>query len=83
MFWDLYNHYFVEDSPPLIVDPADKVLKRHCGSSGRCAFWAGYDGLITPLYPRRGTSAVASAYRGGAAYRKAVNAGNRAALPEK
>lgn len=77
-FWDLHGHYFVNDHPPVIIDKMTGKLVRHRGGSGRCAFWAGYDGLITPIYPRTGDSAVASAYRGGAAYRRS----SRPDLPE-
>ena len=82
-FYDMYGHYFVEDKPPVITDRVNGEIVRHGGSQGRSAFWAGYDGLVGGIYnrPNRKT-AVGSAYAAGKAYRKAVDAGRRPALPE-
>lgn len=82
-FWNFYQHYFVEDNPPVMNDVNTGELIRHGGGSNRCAFWAGYDGIKGALYPpARNGSAVDTAYRAGVAYRKAVNAGRRDPLPD-
>ena len=77
-FWNLYPLFM--KSPPLIVDPADGVLKRHAGGSTRCGFWAGYDGITGPRMGSPG-SVVRSAYRAGVAYRKLVDSNKRDPLP--
>ena len=79
-FYDLKSFYL--DNPPLIVSKVSGEVVRHSGSSGRDSFWAGYDGKGGITYSGRGTSATASAFRGGKAYRKLVNTGTREALPE-
>lgn len=82
-FWNFFQHYFVEDKPPVKTSVISGNLERHGGGSHRCAFWAGYDGLKGAIYPpARNGSAADTAYRAGVAYRTAVNAGKRAALPE-
>lgn len=79
-FWDFYAHYFTEDNPPVMADVNTGETIRHGGSSHRCYFWAGYDGLKGGIFP--GVGGCLSAYRAGVAYRKAVNKGARPALPE-
>jgi len=80
-FWNLYPHFYTDDHPPVIVDKASGELVRHGGGSSRCAFWAGYDGVMRgPNVGPKG-SVTNSAHRAGVAYRKAVDSGKRAALP--
>lgn len=81
-FYNMVRHYYENDHPPLMVSKTSGATVRHGGSSGRCAFWAGYDGLNGGIYPpTRNGSAIDSAYRAGIKYRKAVETGARPALP--
>ena len=78
-FWNLFPLF--TESPPVIIDPADGVLRRHRGGSTRCSFWAGYDGIkVGPNVGTRG-SVAHSAYRAGVHVRRRVDAGTIDPLP--
>lgn len=78
-FWNIYPLYM--KSPPVKIDPADGVLRRHAGGSTRCGFWAGYDGIMTGPNVGSPGSITKTAHRAGVAYRKLVTAGKKEALP--
>lgn len=80
-FYDFYRHYYVDDNPPVMVSRTTGDTIRHGGGSHRCAFWAGYDNLSGGVYGPDNTAA-GRAYRAGAAYRRAVDAGRRDPLPD-
>lgn len=77
-FWNLYPLYMKQ--PPVHVDPADNVLKRHQGSSSQNGFWAGYDG-IGGVRMGMPDSVIRTAYCAGVAYRKLVDSDKRGPLP--
>lgn len=80
-FYDFYNHYYVNDNPPVIASRTTGDIIRHGGGSHRVAFWAGYDGLRGGVHGP-GRTAAGLCYRAGAAYRRAVNNGSRDPLPD-
>ena len=79
---NFFDHYFTDDNPPVMVSRTNGFIVRHGGSMSRSAFWAGYDGLRGGIFPPPHDSYAGYGYRAGVAYRKAVNAGTRNALPD-